>query len=157
MFGFSQVCFCICVNAASRMPSRSGHCTEIKKKSPTNSLSLRPPAHINLLQLWCPTLLKKITHTTPTHAHTPRHVSKLNKPLKLTILPLGVVCREVLKPNIFQVFFFDWSCQSAASFAVRCTPSSTLRTTDSGDTYPGNVPFYNSSLECRSVERKKTI
>lgn len=43
--------------------------------------------------------------------------SKLNKPLKLTILPQGVVCREVLKHNIFHVF--DLSCQSPASFTVK--------------------------------------
>lgn len=43
--------------------------------------------------------------------------SKLNKPLKLTILPQGVVCREVLKHNIFHVS--DLSCQSPASFTVK--------------------------------------
>lgn len=38
------------------------------------------------------------------HTHTQTNTSELNKPLKLTQLPPGVICQEVLTFNMFHVF-----------------------------------------------------
>lgn len=122
MFGFlagesSYVCKCSFTSVQRNL----NQFTEVEVTNPH-----RPTA------TFIPTLLKNHTPTdSSAHAHTHTHkcicVSKLNKPLKLTLLPLGVVCTEELKHNLFHVFFFfffDWSCQSAPG----CTARSSLRT-----------------------------
>lgn len=50
---------------------------------------------------------------TQRHTNTLMHVSKLNRTLKLTTLPLVFVCQEVLKHNTFHFFLLELSvsCQ----------------------------------------------